>query len=138
MKKYKHRVNYYETDRMKITHHSNYFRWMEEARVDFLAQIGWGYERLEENGIVSPVTKIECEYKNSTTFNDVVEISVKIKKYTGVRLEITYVMNNCKDGKLVAIGESHHCFLNESGIPISLKKFFPDFHDKLKQLEEEQ
>ena len=32
----RHRVNYYETDKMGITHHANYLHWMEEARVDFL------------------------------------------------------------------------------------------------------
>ena len=32
----KHEVQYYETDRMGITHHSNYVRWMEEARTFFL------------------------------------------------------------------------------------------------------
>ena len=36
---YIHTVQYYETDKMGITHHSNYIRWMEEARVDFLSQI---------------------------------------------------------------------------------------------------
>lgn len=36
MSKYLHKVQYYETDRMGITHHSNYIRWMEEARVEFL------------------------------------------------------------------------------------------------------
>ena len=48
MKEYRHIVHYYETDRMGIVHHSNYIRWIEEARVDFLNQIGWGYEKLEE------------------------------------------------------------------------------------------
>ena len=33
---YKHEVKYYECDRMGITHHSNYVRFMEEARVDYL------------------------------------------------------------------------------------------------------
>lgn len=33
MEKYCHSVKYYETDRMGFTHHSNYVRWMEEARV---------------------------------------------------------------------------------------------------------
>lgn len=49
---YAHKVQYYETDRMGVTHHSNYIRWMEEARVDFLAQIGWDYAKLEEAGII--------------------------------------------------------------------------------------
>lgn len=39
MNAYQHTVQYYETDRMGITHHSNYIRWMEEARVDFLQQL---------------------------------------------------------------------------------------------------
>ena len=47
MNAYRHTVQYYETDRMGIVHHSNYIRWMEEARVDYLAQLGWGLERLE-------------------------------------------------------------------------------------------
>ena len=41
----KHEVQYYETDRMGITHHSNYVRWMEEARTFFLREIGWPYEK---------------------------------------------------------------------------------------------
>ena len=36
MTPYCHKVQYYETDRMGVTHHSNYIRWMEEARVDLL------------------------------------------------------------------------------------------------------
>ena len=56
MKAYRHTVQYYETDRMGIVHHSNYIRWMEEARVDYLAQLGWGLERLEAMGSVSPAT----------------------------------------------------------------------------------
>lgn len=52
----KHEVQYYETDRMGITHHSNYVRWMEEARTFFLREIGWPYEKIEEEGIISPVT----------------------------------------------------------------------------------
>lgn len=41
-------VAYYETDQMGIVHHSNYIRWFEEARIDFLAQIGLPYSKMEE------------------------------------------------------------------------------------------
>ena len=40
MEAYQHTVQYYETDKMGIVHHSNYIRWMEEARVAYLAQLG--------------------------------------------------------------------------------------------------
>ena len=59
MKPYIHKVQYYETDKMGITHHSNYVRWMEEARIEFLDQIGWSYVRMEEEGIISPVLAVK-------------------------------------------------------------------------------
>ena len=68
----KHEVQYYETDRMGITHHSNYVRWMEKARTFFLREIGWPYEKIEEEGIISPVTSISCDYKATSTFADVI------------------------------------------------------------------
>ena len=36
---YEHTINYYETDRMGIVHHSNYIRFFEEARIDYLKKI---------------------------------------------------------------------------------------------------
>ena len=30
--KYERKINYYETDRMGVVHHSNYIRFLEEAR----------------------------------------------------------------------------------------------------------
>ena len=57
---YVHKVAYYETDRMGIVHHSNYIRWMEEARIDFFDQLGWSYQKFEDEGVISPVTAIEC------------------------------------------------------------------------------
>ena len=50
MKDYLHAVQYYETDKMGITHHSNYIRWMEEARIDYRRQVGLPYEKMEEIG----------------------------------------------------------------------------------------
>ena len=37
---YTHRVQYYETDQMGIVHHSNYIRWFEEARIDWMRDCG--------------------------------------------------------------------------------------------------
>ena len=133
IRKYTHYVQYYETDRMGITHHSNYIRWMEEARVDFLRQIGWDYARLEENGIVSPVVGVSCKYRHSTTFADTVTIDVAISEYTGIKLRLKYTMSN-PAGETVCEGESEHCFVSAAGRIIQIKKDFPDFHETLMKL----
>ena len=58
MKTYLRTVNYYETDKMGVVHHSNYIRYFEEARTYFMEQVGYPYERLEREGIMSPVIGI--------------------------------------------------------------------------------
>ena len=131
--KYTHKVKYYETDKMGVTHHSNYIRWMEEARIEFLDKIGFSYYKLEEDGIMSPVIGVECNYKNPTTFDDEVEIEVKVKEFKGVKLVIEYVMENSKTKEIVLTGVSKHCFINKEGKPIILKKEFPEFDKTLKE-----
>ena len=134
MRKYLHKVNYYETDKMGITHHSNYVRWMEEARIDYLDQIGLGYRKLEEDGIISPVIAISCEYKGTTTFDDTVEIEVRVEEFTGIRLVLHYTMVNAADGKLVMNSRSEHCFVSPEGKPIILKRSFPELDARLREL----
>lgn len=132
MLEYLHKVQYYETDKMGITHHSNYIRWMEEARVDFLDTIGWGYDKLEEEGIVSPVVAAGCTYKKTTTFHDVISISLKVKEYNGIKLKLQYEMKNKETQEVVAIGDTEHCFLDKKGRFVSLKKQLPLFDEMLK------
>ena len=133
MTPYVHQVQYYETDRLGITHHSNYIRWMEEARVDFLRQIGWGYDRLEAMGIVSPVTAASCKYLASTTFADRVSITLSVESFNGVTLCLGYAMVKA-DGVQVCTGRTEHCFLNREGRFLRLKREFPDFHQALTSL----
>lgn len=132
MNDYIHKVHYHETDKMGITHHSNYIKWMEEARVDFLDQIGFGYARLEKDGIISPVIGVECQYKHPTTFDDEIQIHVAVEEFRGVKLIIIYTMTNLKTGDLVLTGKTVHCFVDAAGKPIILKRQFPDFDAVLK------
>lgn len=134
MKDYIHKVHYYETDKMGVTHHSNYIRWMEEARVDFLDQIGYGYAKMEEAGIISPVIGVECEYKRTTTFDNEICIRPEIESFNGVKLVIRYTMTNVATGELVCHGKSKHCFLSKDGKPLSMRKEFPEVDAALKEL----
>ena len=131
MENYVHKVQYYETDRMGITHHSNYIRWMEEARVEFLNKIDCGYSEVEKMGFVSPVLGIECNYKKTTTFEDEVEIEIKLAEYNSVKMVYEYTMKNKATGDLVFTGKSSHCFLNKEGRPVNLKKVVPEMDERL-------
>lgn len=129
---YKHKVHYYETDQMGMVHHSNYIRWFEEARVDYLDAIGLPYKQMEEEGIGSPVLEMHCQYKSRVTFGETVTIRVKMTSYTGLRFTVAYEVYG-EDDKLRCKGESGHCFMTTAGRPVSVKKAKPEWHELLLQ-----
>ncbi len=140
--KYIHQAQYYETDQMGIIHHSNYIRWMEEARIAYMDEMGFPYKRVEDAGIISPVLSVQCDYKAMTYFGDRVCIDVKLSSFRGVKYEISYEMRDEKTGELRAVGKSGHCFLNKNGRPSNIKKELPELYTKmveeLQKVEEEQ
>lgn len=127
---FERKINYYETDRMGVVHHSNYIRYLEEARCFWLQNIDMPFELLEENGITIPVLGVNCTYKHHVTFGDTLQIRVFIKEYTGVRMIVGYDVKDKETGKEVIIAETKHCFTNRNLKPINLKKYAPDFSDK--------
>ena len=138
IKDYVHTVQYYETDKMGVTHHSNYIRWMEEARVDFLAQIGWDYAKLEAMGLGAPVVSVTCDYKRPTTFADVITVRAVIREIKGVSLRYSYEMKN-QEGTVVCVGTSTHAFVDSEGRLVRLKRDYPELAEALYDcLEEEQ
>jgi len=126
-----HQVQYYETDKMGVTHHSNYIRFMEEARTEWMKTIGWSYKKCEELGMIGPVLSVRCEYKKTTTYDDVIAVEVRLLRYNGVRMAFGYTMT--RDGDVVCTGETEHCFLNEHGFPMRLKRTYPEFDELLKR-----
>lgn len=134
IKPYIHRVKYYETDMMGVTHHSNYLRWMEEARIDLLDQLGYPYKHLEDMGFLSPVLMIHTNYISTSTYDDEVSILVGIKEVRAGRFALNYEMTNVATGKTILTGYSEHCFINREFKPVLLKKSLPDLYEAMNAL----
>ena len=137
MNAYIRKVQYYETDMMGVVHHANYIRWMEEARIDFMDQLGFPYAAMEEQGVLSPVKSVSCEYKRPCTFGDEIRIVVSVADFNGVVLTIRYQMVNASDGETVCEARSEHVFLNREGRFVRIKREMPDFCAALEALLQE-
>lgn len=134
MQMYEHHVKYYETDQMGIVHHSNFIRWMEEARCYMLDQIGMSYGGIEKAGILSPVLAVSGEYKRMVHFEDTVQVDVWLKEYGGVKFTVGYEMRIQGEDAPCFVGESRHCFLTKEGKPASMKRMNPEWDEKLRAL----
>ena len=131
---YERKINYYETDRMGVGHHSNYIRYLEEARCLFLEKVGMPFSDFENQGITIPVLGVNCTYKHHVTFDDTLLIKVHIKEYSGVRLTISYDVTDKKNGNTVIIAETNHCFTNKALKLTNLKKTNLEYHNKFDKL----
>jgi acyl-CoA thioester hydrolase len=124
------KANYYETDQMGIIHHSNYIRWFEEARVDFMEQAGFGYDEATLKGIDFALTGLSCEYKSMVRFGETVQIAANISELTNARMYVSYEVRDVKTGELRTTGETRHCFWDSvRKRPVSLKKALPELYE---------
>ncbi len=128
MTPYFHKVQYYETDKMQITHHSNYVRFMEEARIDFFEKLQFPYHRFEEEGILSPVVRISCDFKKTTTYPDVIAVSVRVTECKKFKFTLSYTMT--VENEVVCLGTSTHCFLDKNGRPVCFTNY-PAFYETM-------
>lgn len=134
---YERPINYYETDKMGVVHHSNYIRFLEEARCAQLRDSGMPFEEFENRGITIPVLGVNCTYKHHVTFGNTLLIKVLIKEFNGVRLTVGYDVTDKTTGKTVILAETKHCFTDKNLRPINLKKHCKDFSDKFEALNKE-
>ena len=118
---------------MGIIHHANYVKWMEEARLAYLEELGLGYKQVEEEKVFSPVVSVAVQYKSPVCFAEEVEIKVSVREYTAVKLELAYEFFNKTKQALCATSSSKHCFIKNGKI-ISLKKDMPALHEKISAL----
>ncbi|MBQ2440722.1 MAG: acyl-CoA thioesterase [Paludibacteraceae bacterium] len=133
MKTYQHIVTYYECDKMGVVHHSNYVRFMEEARVDWLDQLGYGFDRMEAEGVVSPVVSVSCQYKHPTTFKDAISIELHVEHLSTFKITFGYTMKVRE--QVVCVATSVHCFL-ENNHPVALEQRFPELYRNIVEVME--
>ena len=90
MWEYRRKVRYYETDRMGVVHHSNYLRLIEDARMDWIRDHVMNYNDMEKLGLIIPAVSASGNFKAFLRYDDEFSVTMKLVKFTGVRLEFTY------------------------------------------------
>lgn len=124
-------ARYGETDMMGIVHHSVYALYYEQARVDFIKQLGVSYLKLEQEGLMLPLINLGCSYKLPVRFADEIVVETTVAEITPSRIKFAYNLYN-SDNQLVNSGFTEHGFVDSTTFrPINAKRKFPDIHQKL-------
>ncbi len=121
------RVRYAETDKMGVVYYANYFVWFEVARADLLRSLGWTYREMEHAGVALPVIEAHCDYHRPARYDEEMEVRVKGRMLSPVRMEFTYEVVRRDDQMVSASGRTVHAALDPAGKPCRLP-------DRLRQL----
>jgi acyl-CoA thioester hydrolase len=101
------RVAFYDTDAMGIVHHSNYLKYFEMARVEWLREKGLDYKLWQAKGLHLPLIESQCTYKKPARFDDILEVNV-VAKIKGVRITLDYEIYNAETEELITTGSTQH------------------------------
>jgi acyl-CoA thioester hydrolase len=120
MVRVREKVRFVETDMMGVAHHANYFRWFEVGRVEYLRQVGVSLHELMDNGIIFPITNVDCQYRITAKFDDCILIEATMVELSPVKMVFTYKVIREVDGVVLATGNTQNVFTDNRGKIIRL------------------
>jgi acyl-CoA thioester hydrolase len=81
------RVYYEDTDAAGVVYYANYLKFMERARTEWLAALGFPLAAFErEHGVVFVVHRCEIDFLHPARLNDTLEATVEVDDRGAVRL----------------------------------------------------
>lgn len=131
----KERVRFVETDLMGVVHHSNYLRWFEMARVEYLRSANVLLPELIAGGVLFPIMEVSCQYRQPARFDEQIRIEAELSEYSRAKLCFSYKVWRENDQVLLAEGRTKNVFTDMNGRIIRLPQIYHDRIASLRQAE---
>lgn len=129
------RVRFVETDLMGVVHHSNYLRWFEMARVEYLRSANVFLPDLIAAGIVFPIVEVSCQYRQSAHFDEIIRIEADLVEFSRAKLGFSYKIWREEDQVLLAEGRTKNVFTDMKGRIIRLPQIYHDRIEAVRRAE---
>ena len=131
----KDRVRFVETDLMGVVHHSNYLRWFEMARVEYLRTANVLLPDLIADGILFPITEVQCKYRQSAYFDEMIRVEATLVDFSRAKLCFSYRVVRETDNILLAEGTTQNVFTDDKGRIIRLPQLYFERIEAVRQAE---
>ena len=127
------RVPYADTDSMGIVHHTNYIKYFEVGRTEYLRTVGYPYARFEEEGIWLPVASVYCEYKAPAKYDDLLTVHTRVGEFKSATILMAYEIYKKDTEELIVKGETKHPITDDTLKPIRLRNVNPKIYNIIKE-----
>jgi acyl-CoA thioester hydrolase len=116
----RHRVPFYETDAMRIVHHSNYVRYLELGRIAWMDEHDRPYREYVADDLHFATTELELRYLRPAAYDDRLDIHTWVEWVRGASIRIAYEIR--RDGELLATASTTHAMVDGTGRPRRIPK----------------
>ena len=133
---HKLKVYYEDTDAGGVVYYANYLKFIERARTEALATLGFNNKKIKEDfGSLIVVKSCNIEYKISAYLEDELSIRSFVKSITKTSFFMNQFISRGED--LIAEAKVHLVFVNIEGKPVRIpdilfQDFKPYFCDSIK------
>jgi len=119
-----YRVKFFDTDTFGVVHHSNYIRWFETGRVEFLRELGIDLNEMMNDGILFPIVEVSAKFHVPAHFDDVLEIETTAEALTKAKMKFNYKIYRRGEEKILAEGTSTNVFTSGGKICRLPEKYY--------------
>lgn len=114
------KVRFSEVDSLRIVWHGHYVKYLEEAREAFGQKYEMGYLDIEKNGYVSPIVKVDIDYKQQLRYGDICIAEAEYVNTAAAKLVFKYTLFRKSDMAVVAKAKTIQVFLDIKDLELSL------------------
>jgi acyl-CoA thioester hydrolase len=107
------RVRYGETDQMGVVYYGTYPDYLEQGRTEWLRELGFSYRKMEEEGIMLPVVRLEIDYRQPARYDDLITVTTSLRKIPSFKIEFDYHITD-SDGNLLATAYTSLAFVDKN------------------------
>ena len=107
------RVEYHHTDQMGIVHHSNYIKFFEVARTEWLRAIGLTYAEMERRGVMMPIVEVNVKYRQPAYYDELISVTAMVEELPMARMVFKYEIHG-EDGRDIASGSTTLGFIDST------------------------
>lgn len=126
-------VRFSEVDSLTIVWHGHYVKYFEDAREKFGLQYGLGYMDVYKNGFVTPIVKLDCEFKRPLMYGDKAIVEATFINTPAAKIQFRFKIFNAANKEVVATGSSTQVFLTRETFELHLTvpEFFAEWKKKM-------
>ena len=105
-------MEYHHTDQMGVVHHSNYVKFFEVARTEWLRASGLTYAEMERRGVMMPIVDVAVKYRNPALYDELISVTAFVDESPKARMVFRYEVRG-EDGREIASGSTTLGFIDK-------------------------